>query len=80
MPPGGKSFITWNYLLTNGPSNFKPIGIHVSVILNLRIRAVKIPQVTFLAEAVSSHNLLLLVGFIGELREMLTGWSIISKQ
>ena len=79
MSPGGKSFITWDYLLvffcghglTTGPGNFKPIGI--PGILNLLIREDKIPQVPFLPESLSNQNYLMLVMFIGELRETLTG-------
>ena len=57
--------------LTTGPGNFKPNG--TSVIINLLIRAVKIPQVTVLPESLTNQNWLLLLMFIGELREMLTG-------
>ena len=53
-------------------------------IFNLPKRAVKIPQTTFLLEASSNQNCLLLVlymyMYIGELKEMLTGWCLSEKR
>ena len=65
--------------LTTCPLNFKPIELPVFLNLLIHVKAGK--MLTFLPEALSNQSWLnlLLVMFIREPREMLTGWCLKSE-